>query len=68
MEHASEMVKEYATKQEYHTDEQLLGREGWSVKTMANRYQKRSLIERIRARFSPKPANIVVTYSRERPS
>lgn len=70
MERQTEMVREYTTQQEFHTDEQKLNREGWTVQPTALPDQKPGLVERIRARFMPTaaPARLVVTYTRQRPA
>jgi hypothetical protein len=68
MEHTTVLVREYADEQDFHTDEQKLGREGWSVQSTANGAEKQSLLMRIRARFAPtQAARLVVTYQRQVP-
>ena len=68
MEHKKTMVKEYSSKQDFHTDEQQLGREGWSVESTENNGPEGGMFNGLLARFSRKPAHFVVTYTRKQPS
>ena len=63
------MVREYVSEQEFHTDEQKLSREGWSVEPTMRQEPKQGLFDRMRSRFTRKPQpSLVVTYSRQQPS
>lgn len=68
MERATEMVREYGDEQDFHTDEQKLGREGWSVQSAVNQAETHGLLNRFLSRFSaPRQPHFVVTYNREKP-
>ena len=68
MEHATVLVREYDNQQDFTTDEQKLGQEGWSVQSTVNPFQQQGVVKSILGRFTRKPAQLVVTYHRERPS
>ena len=68
MEHTRTMVREYSRKQDFHTEEEQLGREGWSVESTVNNGLKRGMLNGILARLSRKQAHFVVTYTRQQPS
>ena len=68
MEHKTVMVREYVDRTAFHKDEQQLGREGWSVASKVNNYQQTGRLHRLLARFAPKKARFVVTYSRSQPA
>jgi hypothetical protein len=68
MEHTTSMVREYADEQEFHVDEQKLGREGWSVQSTEDGAKRQGLLTRIRARFAPvQSRRLVITYHRQAP-
>jgi hypothetical protein len=64
MERPTEMVKEYADRQEFDKDEQKLGREGWTVVSTVDQSEHSGVVMRIRSLFSPKQSGLVVTYNR----
>jgi hypothetical protein len=68
MAHTTEMVREYASHDEYVTDERKLSQQGWTAQASTNPYLKQGLITRILGRFRQKPGPIVITYNRQRPS
>lgn len=69
MARTTELVRTYATRDDFTLDEQVLGQQGWSVQSTV-REQQQGLLHRIRSLFSstPAPAPIVVTYYRPNPS
>jgi hypothetical protein len=68
MARATELIREYTTTAELHTDELRLGQEGWSIESTTDEQANQGRLSRLLARFNPKPPRIVVTYSRQRPS
>jgi hypothetical protein len=68
MERTTRMVREYDTQQDFHTDELTLSWQGWSVEPTVKQAAKLGVVARIRARFTPTPERLVVTYTRQRPA
>lgn len=70
MARTTELVRTYATKDEFTLDEQALGQQGWSVQSTVRQKEQQGLMHRIRSFFSSPsaPAPIVVTYHRPNPS
>ena len=68
--HEKTLVRTYANWAHFMTDEQKLGRQGWSVASTVRPDQQPGVIARLRARFTgpQAAARIVVTYTRGQPS
>lgn len=70
MDRNTKMVREYANRQDFATDEQLLSRQGWSVQSSVNQEERKDVLTRIRSFFTraTSESSFVVTYHRSNPS
>ena len=64
------LVRAYPKQAAFTTDEQKLGRQGWSVAATVRPDQQPGLLARLRARWTrpQTAARIIVTYTRGQPS